>query len=199
MAGPLYELTWKDVEFLWKPIHDEVFCQLKQLLINAPVLAFPDFTKDFILETDASGVGLGAILAQGDKDGNVHPIAYASRTLQQHEKNYAVTELEALGIVWAIKHFYHYLYGHHYEVYTDHEPLIALLNTPYPSGKLARWGLILQDVDLVIRYRPGRKNAGADALPRLPVSEEDKVKFAPIEKIEDSKQQNIGCCHNGRG
>ena len=99
VAGPLYELTRKDVEFLWKPIHDEVFCQLKQLLINAPVLAFPDFTKDFILETDASGVGLGAILAQGDKDGNVHPIAYASRTLQQHEKNYAVTELEALGIV----------------------------------------------------------------------------------------------------
>ena len=76
--------------------------QLKQLLINAPVLAFPDFTKDFILETDASGLGLGAILAQGDKDGNVHPIAYASRTLQQHEKNYAVTELEALGIVWAV-------------------------------------------------------------------------------------------------
>ena len=76
--------------------------QLKQLLINAPVLAFPDFTKDFILETDASGVGLGAILAQGDKDGNVHPIAYDSRTLQQHKKNYAVTELEALGIVWAV-------------------------------------------------------------------------------------------------
>ena len=185
VAGPLYELTRKDVEFLWKPIHDEVFCQLKQLLINAPVLAFPDFTKGFILETDASGVGLCAILAQGDKDGIIHPIAYASRALQQYEKNYAVTELEALGIVWAIKHFHHYLYGHHSEVYTDHEPLIALLNTPHPSGKLARRGLILQDVDLVIRYRPGRKNAGADALSRLPVNKEDGVNFTPVEKIED--------------
>ena len=71
--------------------------------------------------------------------------------------------------MWAIKHFHHYLYGHHCEVYTDHEPLIALLNTPHPSGKLARWGLILQDVDLVIVYRSGKKNAGADALSRLPV------------------------------
>ena len=86
MAGPLYELTRKDVEFLWKPEHQEVFCQLKQLLINAPVLAFPDFSKDFILETDVSGVGLGAILAQGNADGIIHPIAYASRTLQKHEK-----------------------------------------------------------------------------------------------------------------
>ena len=154
-------------------------------------MAFPDFTKDFILETDVSGVGLGAILAQGDKDGNVHPIAYASRTLQQHEKNYAVTELEALGIVWAVKHFHHYLYGHHCEVYTDHEPLIALLNTPHPSGKLAGWGLILQDVDLVIRYRPGRKNAGADALSHLPVNEEDRAKFAPVEKIEDLVSSKI--------
>ena len=72
VAGPLYELTRKDVEFLWKPKHQEVFCQLKQLLINAPVLAFPDFSKDFILETDASGVGLGAILAQGNEDGIIH-------------------------------------------------------------------------------------------------------------------------------
>ena len=57
----------------------------------------------------------------------LHPITYASRTLQQHEKNYAITELEALGIVWAVKRFHHYLYRHHCEVYTDHEPLIALL------------------------------------------------------------------------
>ena len=63
----------------------------------------------------------------------LHPIAYASRTLQQHEKNYAITELEALGIVWAVKRFHHYLYRHYCEVYTDHKPLIALLiiNTPH--------------------------------------------------------------------
>ena len=69
------------------------------------------------------------------------------------------------------------LYGHHCEVYTDHEPFIALLNTPYPSGKLVRWGLTLQDVDLVIQYRPGRKNAGADALSHLPVYQDDDGDF----------------------
>ena len=172
VASPLYALTRKDVEFLWEPIHQDAFCHLKQLLINAPVLAFPDFTQDFVLETDASGMGLGAILAQTHEDGATHPIAYASRTLQQHERNYAATELEALGIVWAVKHFHHYLYGHHCEVYTDHKPLIALLNTPHPSGKLARWGLTLQDVDLVIRYRPGKSNVGADALSHFPVDQD---------------------------
>ena len=172
MASPLYALTWKNVEFLWKPIHQDAFCHLKQLLINAPVLAFPDFTRDFVLETDASGVGLCAILAQTHEDGVTHPIAYASRTLQQHERNYAATELEALGVVWAVKHFHHYLYGHHCEVYTDRESLMALLNTPHPSGKLARWGLTLQDVDLIIRYCPGKSNIGADALSRFPVDQD---------------------------
>ena len=86
VASPLYALTWKDAEFLWEPVHHKAFCTLKPLLINAPVLAFPDFTRGFILETDASGAGLGAILAQSYEDEMVHPIVYASRTLQQHEK-----------------------------------------------------------------------------------------------------------------
>ena len=72
----------------------------------------------------------------------------------------------------------HYLYRHHCEVYTDHESLIALLNTPHPSGKLARWGLILQDVDLVIGYRSGKKNAGVDALSCLPVNQDDNGDFS---------------------
>ena len=124
MSSTLYALTWKDVEFLWKPVHQYAFCHLKQLLINAPVFAFPDFIQDFVLETDASGVGLGAILAQTHEDGTTHPIAYAGRTLRQHERNYAATELEALWVVWAVKLFHHYLYGHYCEVYTDHEPLL---------------------------------------------------------------------------
>ena len=84
MTGTLYELTQKDVEFVWEPAHQDAFCQLKQVLISAPVLAFPDFARDFILEIDASEMGLGAISVQAHDDGIVHPIAY-SRTLQQHE------------------------------------------------------------------------------------------------------------------
>ena len=112
---------------------------------------------------------MGAILAQQQEDGTIPPIAYASRSLQQHEKKYGATELEALGVVWSVKHFRHYLYGHKCIVYTDHEPLKSLLNTAHPSGKLARWGLALQEVDLTIHYRPGRINKAADSLSRFPV------------------------------
>lgn len=112
-------------------------------MTQAPVLAYPRFGTDFLLETDASG-GLGAILSQKQDDNITHPIAFASRTLQPHERNYGISELEALAVVWAVKHFRHYIYGYHCTMFTDHEALKALLNTPQPSGKLARWGLALQ-------------------------------------------------------
>ena len=166
VAAPLFCLTRKDVAFEWNGEQQQAFDGLKGLLTQAPVLSFPDFTKCFLLETDASGSGLGAVLAQKREDGSTSPVAYASRSLQSHEKNYGITELEALGVVWAIKHFRHYLYGNRCEVFTDHEALKALLNTPHPSGKLARWGLALQELDLHIHYRPGKRNANADALSR---------------------------------
>ena len=102
------------------------------------MLAFPNFDSPFLMETDASGIGLGAVLAQKQEDGSVRPLAYASRSLQKHERNYGVTELEALAVVWVVKHFRPYLYGHRCDVYTDHEALKSLLNTPQTSGKLAR-------------------------------------------------------------
>ena len=144
--------------------------QLKKALIKAPVLAYPCFEEDFLLETDASGEGLGAVLSQRQKDNTIRPLAFASRTLQPHEKNYGISELEGLGVVWAVKHFRHYLYGHHCIVFTDHEALKSLLHTPHPSGILARWGMALQELDLEIKYHPGRGNQKADALSRYPVS-----------------------------
>ena len=101
--------------------------------------------------------------------GSTKPIAYASRTLQHHERNYGITELEALAVVWAVKHYCQYLYGHKCHVYTDHEALRSLLNMPHPSGKLARWGLTLQELDLEIHYHPGKKNLKADALSCNPI------------------------------
>ena len=99
-------------------------------MTQSPALAFPNFEKDFLLETDASISGLGAVLAQKNDYGKVRPLTYASSTLQAHEKNYGTSELEALGVVWAIKHFRPYVYGHHCIVYTDHVALKAPLNTP---------------------------------------------------------------------
>ena len=168
IANPLYALTRKDAEFLWSDSCEKAFVRLKTLLTQAPILAFPNFSLEFRLETDASGLGLGAVLSQEQEDGTVRPIAYASRTLQAHERNYGSTELEALGVVWAVRHFRQYLYGHCCHVFTDHEALKSLLNSPHPSGKLARWGLAIQELDLHIHYKPGRKNEKADALSRSP-------------------------------
>ena len=100
--------------------------------MNPPVLAYPDFEKPFVLHTDASNEGLGAVLEQEKEDGRV---AYATRSLNRHEQNYGITDMAALGVVWAAKHFRAYLFGHPCVVYTDHYPLKALLNAPHPSGK----------------------------------------------------------------
>ena len=99
------------------------FSQLKELLISPPLPAYPDFTKLFILHTDASGKGLGAVLEQEQGDGKNHPVAFASRTLSKHEERYGITELETLAVVWSLRHFRAYLYGHKCTVYTDHAPV----------------------------------------------------------------------------
>ena len=182
VAGPLYSLLKKDAAFQWTSDCQRAFDTLRDLLVNTPILAFPDFSEDFLLETDASRSGLGAVLAQ-KVDGLTRPVAYASRTLQPHEANYGATELEALGVVWAVKHFRPYLYGHRCEVYTDHSALKALLNTPQPSGKLARWGLVLQDLDLHIHHRAGKRNANADCLSRYPIPHEPLPEGDPFAVI----------------
>ena len=169
MAQPLYRLTRKDTPFEWSSECSQAFKNLKLALTEAQVLAYPRFGHPFLLETDASGAGLGAVLSQKQENGTTRPIAYASRTLQPHERNYGISELEGLGVVWAVKHFRHYIYGHSCTVLTDHEALKSLLNTPHPSGKLARWGMALQELDLDIQYRPGKANARADALSRHPI------------------------------
>ena len=167
VARPLHILTQKNVQFNWTMECQKAFDTLKKLLTQAALLAYPDFTQPFMLETDASVEGLGAVLAQQKPDLSVHPIAYASRTLLPHERNYGTSE--GLGVVWAVKIFRHYLYGHECHVYTDHEALKALIHTPHPSGKLAHWRLALQELDLQIHYWPGKQNANADALSRAPI------------------------------
>ena len=173
VASPLHALTKKGATFQWMRECEESFNSLKRLLTSAPVLAYPRFGPDcaFILETDASTVGLGAVFSQAQDDGTIHPIAYASRSVNRHERNYAISELETLGLVWAVHYFQTYLLGHPCTVYTDHAACLSILNTSRPSGKLARWALTVQEMDLTIKHKSGKKNSNADALSRCPVTE----------------------------
>ena len=155
--------------FEWSPECETAFVTLKNKLVTPPVLVYPRFGDEFTLETDASILGLGAVLSQKQPDGRLHPVAYASRALSPTEKNYSVTELETLAVVWGITHFHSYLYGGDV---TDHSAVKPVLEAPNPAGKHARWwtrvhGKGIKSVKIV--YRAGRENASADALSRSPV------------------------------
>ena len=109
----------------------KAFKALKQACMNSPVLAFADYTKDFLLETDASKEGLGAVLSQKQEDGRFHPVAYSSWVLTMHEKNYHSMKLEFLALKWAVtEHFKEYLLYQPFLVKTDNNPLTYILTTP---------------------------------------------------------------------
>ena len=189
IAAPLHHLTKKDVPFEWSRECEDAFCKLKSLLTKASVLVHPQFSpgKAFLLETDASGIGLGAVLSQKQDDDKYHPTAYASKSL---EKNYLISVLETLAIVWAVKKFRAYLLGHPCTVLTDHAACLSLPNTPRPSAKLARWTMAIQELDLEIKHRSGWTSASADALSRHPVDvlvcSETGEEENPVQEPEES-------------
>lgn len=139
IAHPLHGLTRKGALFDWSSECQGSFDSLKKKLTEAPVLSFPKFDREFTLETDASGLGLGAVLSQVQEDDRLHPVAFASRALSPSERNYGITDLETLAVVWAISHFKAYLYGQEVTVFTDHSAVCTILQNPYASGKHARW------------------------------------------------------------
>lgn len=127
----------KDVPFEWSTECQRAFEMLKQKLVDAPVLQYPDFGRPFILTTDASQFAIGSFLSQGTP-GQDRPIAYASRTLNKAEQAYSTTEKELLSIVWAVKNFRPYLLGRQFKIYTDHKPLTWLFNVKDHGSRLLR-------------------------------------------------------------
>ena len=165
IAKPLHKLTEKGQQFQWTGDCTKSFEVLKQKLSEAPLLAHPDFSQPFILDTDASHTAIAAVLSQ-KTDGQEHVIAYGSRTLSKSERRYCVTRKEMLALIHFVKYFRHYLYGRQFLIRTDHSSLKWLLNFKNPEGQVARWMETLASYDMKIEHRPGRLHQNADALSR---------------------------------
>lgn len=173
ISRPLSELTKKSSAWKWTEAQQASYENLKQALITTPVLKQNDPSKPYILRTDASKYALGAVLLQG-AGAEEHPIEYASRMMTSAEMNYTATEREALAVVWSLNKFRGYLDCSSVIVTTDHQPLKWLLSLKSPTGRLARWALLIQSFNLTIEYLPGKRNVVADALSRPPCPHEDK-------------------------
>jgi len=137
IAAPLHCLTKKDQPFIWTEETQKAFEALKEVLTSPPVLAMPNDTGEFVLDTDACDRTIGAVLSQM-QDGVEKVIAYAGRSLDKREVNYGTTRKELLAIVYSLKYFKRYLMGRHFKIRTDHAPLTWLRRTPDPVGQQAR-------------------------------------------------------------
>ena len=192
ICSPLFELLKKDKPFIWTGECQAALDKLKTALTTAPILAFPDMEKPFILTCDASRSGLGYILGQLDHEGKERVIEYNGRSLQAAEKNYSATELECLAIVQGIKTFKAYLStGRKFTIVTDHKALKTLntLNTS-TNDRIARWHMLLTGYRYEVVYRKGENN-NADILSRIPENIGENGKDKAIESISSNSRVTL--------
>jgi len=193
VISPLRELLKKDVLWEWKLRHEEAFIQLKKLIANPPVLAHFDPKKDIVIQSDASKDGLGCCLMQ-DKI----PVAYASRSLSETEIRYGQIEKEFLSVVYACSKFRHFIYGRKIIAWTDHKPLVSIMNknvSEIPSNRLQKMRIKLFEYDIELKYLPGKNMHIADLLSRNYIkSIEDSSEFDTLDIVHSVNRYNP---HNG--
>jgi len=168
LAGPLFELTKKDVVFVWNQDYQQAFNFLKRALVDAPILVRPDFKRPFCLDVDWSTKGVGAVLSQ--KEGRFEKVvAYANKGLTVAQRKFHPMEGECYALIWGIMHFRQYLHRNHFTLRIDHKPLEWLATVLNAHGKRGRWIDMLQDFSFKILHRLSLRHADANALSRNPV------------------------------
>ena len=159
-------LTRMDIKFEWKEIHQDTFMKLKEAIIQAPILQYPDTTKPYIVYTDASDDACGVQLSQ-IHDGTKFPVAFLSHTFTDTQRRWSTPKQEAYGIYFAIKKWNYYLQGVDIIVRNDHKPLARFLNGKNENTKTNRWGLELASYNITFEWISGARNKAADCLSRL--------------------------------
>jgi hypothetical protein len=192
IASPLTQLTRKGAKFEWTNRCEDAFQELKRRLVEAPVLTVPSGQGGFEVYSDASKNGLGCVLMQ-----NGAVIAYASRQLKPHERNYPTHDLELAAVVFALKIWRHYLYGEKCDIYTDHKSLKYVFTQRELNMRQRRWLELMKDYDLTIHYHPGKANIVADALSRKSGSSMASLITKQPEIFEDIRKMDLHVCVEG--
>ena len=169
LEEPLRKLTRKEEDFEFNEECVESFEKLKEALSSAPVLMHFNPTRHLYVKTDASGIGIGVVLTQLDENNEEHPVAYSSKKLNKHERNYTITERECLAMMHASKQFHTYLHSTAFTIITDHHALCYLKTMKNGDNKLARWALVLQQYNFEIVFKQGSKHTDADCFSRNPI------------------------------
>ncbi len=172
--------------------HEDDFRQLKALMCNNQILHCPDESREFLLHTDASGRGIGAVLSQL-VDEVERPVAFFSRKLLPRETRYSAVEKECLGVVAALKHFDVHLVGRKFTIITDHKALVYLQSMQNANPRLTRWALAVQPFSFQIVHRPGRLHGNADGLSRQAwPDEEDTTQIQPTASQQEGRGEVLG-------
>jgi hypothetical protein len=175
VLAPLNNLQKKDVAWRWTKVENDAFVAAKKLLLGSQTLVHYDENRQLYLSCDASSYGAGAVLSHRI-DGENRPIAFASCTLSQAQRNYSQLDKEAFSIIFGLKRFHQFLYGRSFCIITDHKPLLQLLgpDSPVPvqaAARLQRWALILSAYKYTLEYRSTHRHADADSMSRLPLAQ----------------------------
>src|SRR5580765_777218 len=186
IAGPLTKLTRKNQPFAWTEDCEQSFQEMKQRLTTAPVLTLPQENEPYEVYCDASYQGLGCVLMQHHR-----AVAYASRQLKTHERNYPTHDLELAAVVFALKIWRHYLYGTTFTIFSDHKSLKYLFDQKDLNMRQRRWMEFIKDYDFTLQYHPGKANVVADALSRQTIHVSSMM-IKELELIEAFRDLSLG-------